>query len=170
MPPPPRERRRKSLRLPDYDYSGAGPYFVTVCTYRRECSFGTITDHEMRPNALGDIVAACWRDLPVHYPATRLDEFVVMPNHVHGIVVLNQDDGSDDRLSELVRAFKAFSTRRINQLGASPELSLGGRPVWQRGYYEHVIRTEASLAQIRRYVVSNPAQWGLDENNPERRG
>lgn len=157
-------RRRKRLRLPAYDYTGVGPYFITVCTHGREILFGAVTDDEMRLNTVGDIVAATWRDLPSHYAGTQLDEFVVMPNHVHGILLINQDDESRHRLSELVRSFKSFSTRRVNEFRGTVGMAL-----WQRGYYEHVIRNETSLEQIRRYVVSNPAMWGTDEENPHKR-
>jgi REP element-mobilizing transposase RayT len=160
----PRAPRRKRLRLPAYDYTGAGPYFVTVCTHRRECIFGTVVDYEMRPSAFGEIVAANWRELPSYYPGTQLDAFVVMPNHFHGILLLNQDGESNHRLPALMRAFKAFSTRAVNERRGHV-----GAALWQRGYYEHIIRNEASLERIRRYVVSNPAQWDLDEENPERR-
>ena len=119
---------------------------------------------DARVAAFGDVVAACWQELPDHYPGTQLDEFVVMPNHVHGILLLNQDGESNDRLSELVRAFKAFSTRRVNAQRAK-----ANEPLWQRGYYEHIVRNERSLEKPRAYVVSNPARWDLDEDNPQRR-
>jgi REP element-mobilizing transposase RayT len=115
----------------------------------------------MHPNALGQIVEATWLELPAHFPATRLDAFVVMPNHVHGILLLNQAEASTDRLSILIRDFKSFSTRRINEFRGAK-----GEPIWQRGYYEHVVRDERALDRIRRYVLANPTQWHLDPDNP----
>jgi REP element-mobilizing transposase RayT len=155
---------RRSLRLPDYDYASAGAYFVTICTLNRICLFGDVNDGAMRMNRFGEIVETCWRDLPNHYPHAKLDSFIIMPNHVHGIIVLKPSaDLSKKRnaLSEIVRAFKGFSTRRINTLRNGSD-----RPLWQRGYYEHVVRNEISLAKIREYIVGNPAQWLTDDNHP----
>ena len=178
---------RRSIRLKDYDYSRAGAYFVTVCAWQRECLFGEIVDGEMRLNEYGNIVKACWDDLPNHYPHTVLDAFVIMPNHVHGIITI-VDDARDVNanigigagsvgaglkpaptktvnkrhgLSEIVRAFKTFSSRRINETRDNP-----GCPVWQRNFYEHVIRNEEELSGVRQYIIDNPLKWELDEENP----
>ena len=165
------------MRLRGYDYSLPGSYFVTICTHGRECLLGDVVDDKMRLNEAGNIVANCWKDLPDHYPHTELDEFVVMPNHIHGIIVI-VDNGkvqgfnpqragykpaptSEHTLSEVVRGFKTFSARRINQL-----LDRTGSPVWQRNYYEHVIRDENTLAAVREYIVNNPAKWAKDTDNP----
>jgi putative transposase len=157
--------------LEHYDYAMAGAYFVTVCVQGRRCLFGEIKDTEMRLNRFGEIVDACWDDLPRHYGRVELDAFVVMPNHVHGIVVLTDVGaglkpartpvGPDHGLSEIVRAFKTFSSRRINALRGS-----SGTPVWQRGFYEHVIRNNADLQRIRQYITDNPLRWALDPENP----
>ena len=114
-----------------------------------------------------------WHRLFEHYPELKLDAFVAMPNHVHGIIVLVEPTRAGLKpaptfvygrhgLAEIVRAFKTFSSRGINQLRGTP-----GRRVWQRGYYEHVIRNEADLHEIRQYIVNNPLKWDLDEENPE---
>ncbi|MBI4281870.1 MAG: transposase [Chloroflexi bacterium] len=164
------QRSRKALRLPGYDYSQPGAYYVTVVTNQRQCLFGDVLCGEMRLNPCGQTVMECWDDLVHHYPCVRKDEFVVMPNHVHGILVLNDDVGAGfkpaptDRrhgLPEIVRGFKTFSARRINVLRNNP-----GTPVWQRNYFEHVIRNEAELAGIREYIQNNPAQWETDAENP----
>jgi len=181
--------------LKDYDYSLAGAYFVTVCACGRQCLFGEIADGTMRLNRLGTIVQSCWHDLPTHYPHLGLDAFVVMPNHVHGIIVLTDSENLGVRpglrvgagssvgaglhvgaglspaptptgvkrhgLPELVRAFKAFSTRRINELWDT-----SGQSVWQRNYYEHIIRSEKSLDAIRQYIEANPTNWSFDLENP----
>ncbi len=163
--------RRRPLRLRWYDYTRPGAYFVTVCAHRQSFLFGRIVDGAMHPNGFGTIVEACWRALPEHYPHVGPDAFVVMPNHVHGILVLAHDavNGrstgtalSRHGLSEIVRAFKTFSSRRINDLRHGR-----GAPVWQRGFYEHVIRNERSLGRIRDYIESTPRRWALDRENPE---
>jgi len=168
------DHRRRPLRLRGYDYTRPGAYFVTVCAHRRACLFGRIVDGAMHPKVFGMIVEACWRALPEHYPHVGLDAFVLMPNHVHGILVLACDavNGrstgtvlSRHGLFEIVRAFKTFSSRRINELRRSR-----GVPVWQRGYYEHVIRNETSLRRIERYIETNPLRWDLDRENPRNVG
>ena len=156
--------RRRPLRLPYYDYASAGAYFITICTWRRTCLFGDVRDGAMRMNRSGEIVETCWRDLPNHYPHVKLDSFVVMPNHLHGIIVLEPAADLPEKRSaipEIVRAFKSFSARRINTLR-----NASGRSLWQRGYYEHVVRNEIPLAEIREYIDSNPARWLADHNHP----
>jgi REP element-mobilizing transposase RayT len=164
---------RRSIRLKDYDYSQPGAYFVTVCTHNRECLFGTVTDGNMIPSKTGDIVAFCWHDLPAHYPHITIDAFVVMPNHIHGIIILRHPDNvgaglkpaptmQRHGLPEIVRGFKTFSARRINAVRITP-----GMPLWQRNYYEHVIRDERDLNAIREYIVGNPVGWDRDDDNPE---
>ncbi len=124
--------RRQSLRLPQYDYSQAGAYFVTICVYQRERLLGEIRNGGMYLNDYGTIVKDCWHDLPRHYPNIELDAFVVMPNHAHGVVVLegrvSDPPLTDDPLTEVVRAFKSFSSRKINEVRGTP-----GLPIWQRG-------------------------------------
>ena len=148
-------RERKQLRLKDYDYAQPGAYFVTICTKDRVYRFGEIVDGQMNENDLAVIVRTCWNDLPNHYLNVQLDEFVIMPNHVHGIIVIVDEPntvGNGHRpsptkkhpLSEIVRAFKSFSARRINEINGTP-----GASFWQRGYYDHIIRNDLSLTRIR---------------------
>lgn len=156
--------RRKHLRLREYDYATPGAYFVTVCTHHRKCLFGAIVDQEMRLNALGRIVERSWFDLRNHYERTELENFVVMPNHVHGILVLKPSPASGDRihlLPEIVRGFKTFSARAANAIRGRVE------PLWQRGFHDRIVRNEAELARIREYVDNNPVVWHLDRENPE---
>ncbi len=153
---------RRSLRLRHYDYASPGAYFITVCAYRGACLFGYIADGGMRLNALGTLVETCWHALPTHYPHVELDAFVVMPNHVHGILALADEAPKGHGLPEIVRAFKTFSSRRVNEMRGRR-----GTSAWQRGYYEHVIRNERSLGRIRDYIESNPRRWALDRENPE---
>ena len=181
---------RRSIRLPAYDYAQAGAYFVTIVTKDRMCLFGEIVDREMLPNHFGRIVQSTWNDLPEHYPGVECDSFVVMPNHVHGIIELadGSADGDSDvgaglkparwvvgsnsiraglkpvpALPEIIRAFKTFSARRVNQMR-----NTGGAPLWQRNYYEHVVRGENELNRIREYISTNPLQWEMDRENPSR--
>lgn len=168
----PAVHHRRSIRLRGYDYAQAGAYFVTICTAGRACILGEIVDDQIALSPAGEIVARVWDGLPTHYPFLELDEFVVMPNHVHGIVILSETDpegaglkpAPTHPLSEIVRGFKTYSSRLINELR-----EVRGQPVWQRGYFEHVIRNERSLNEIRRYIAENPARWAFDHENPQRR-
>jgi len=167
----PDKHHRRSIRLKGYDYAQAGTYFVTICTRDRLCLFGEIGDNKMRLNEAGLMVDTAWQDLPHHYPYVQLDEYVIMPNHVHGTIIVGAGlkpaptnhavPTKRHGLPEIVRAFKTFSARRINRGRATP-----GVPVWQRNYYEHVVRNEESLNHIRHYIIDNPQRWALDRENP----
>jgi len=154
---------RRSIRLKEYDYTKAGAYFVTICLFQRECLCGCVIDGEMQLGESGLAVQDAWDDLPNHYSHVELDQFIVMPNHVHGIVLLDNSERESERhgLSEIVRAFKTFSAKRINKLRDNP-----GCSVWQRNFYERVIRTEQELSKAREYIVNNPLKWDLDRENP----
>ncbi len=173
--------RRRSIRLKGYDYAQPGAYFVTICTHGRAMLFGRVVDGEMALNAYGEIVREEWFRTAQVRPYMELfpDEFVIMPNHIHGIVWI-VDVGARRRrspppeklcrpvpgsLPTIVRAFKSAVTRRINALRGTP-----GAPVWQRNYYEHIIRTEPALDAIRRYIAANPLRWHLDRYNPTATG
>src|SRR3979409_1921774 len=161
MPNDPRPRRR-SLRLPGYDYSQAGAYFITACTQNRVMLFGEVIDDDVRLNEMGTIVQQTWDDRPPHYRGIDLDAFIVMPNHVHGIIILADESERRHAIPEIVRGFKTFSARRVNERA-------GRRGVlWQRGYYEHFIRNEKALDRIRAYIENNPAQWADDPENISR--
>jgi len=177
----PETHHRRSIRLPGYDYAIEGAYFITICTEDKECLFGNIHDGIMAPNAMGKIVQACWLDLPKHFRHVDLDAFVLMPNHMHGIVVVRErgealatrsENLEEDRranasplhvpphgttpqsLSAIVQNLKSVSTRRINRVNRTP-----GRTIWQRNYYEHIIRSQKSLDAIRQYIEINPTGW-----------
>ncbi|MEW6262355.1 MAG: transposase [Thermodesulfobacteriota bacterium] len=167
---------RRSLRLGGYDYAQPGAYFVTVCTQDRHCLFGEIEDGEMRLNKVGQIVRDEWIQTGRLRPSVELDVFVVMPNHFHGILLLTVDGRGTARraptpeqfgkpvigsLPTIIRSFKSATTKRINECRNTPGLS-----VWQRNYYEHVIREEDSLNRIRQYIQDNPARWMYDRENP----
>jgi len=164
----PKAHHRRSIRLRGWDYARPGLYFVTVCTQGKEHVFGAVADGEMRLNEYGRNVAACWEELPRHYPRIRVDGFIVMPNHVHEIIeILDVGAGlkpaptRGHAVSEIVRAFKTFSARGVNRLRRT-----AGKPLWQRNYYEHIIRNERELAAIQEYIASNPVRWDTDPENP----
>ena len=176
---------RHSIRLPGYDYTQAGAYFVTICARERECLFGEVADGKMRMNKYGEIIQRTWNDLPNHYQGVELGAFIIMPNHVHGIVSIvgaihesplhvthqqsperrNKTSDILQRrrmlLSRIVGRFKMVSAKRINE-----QREMTGVPLWQRNYYEHIVRDEESLARIKEYISNNPNQWDLDRENP----
>ncbi|PIU54770.1 MAG: hypothetical protein COS88_06605 [Chloroflexi bacterium CG07_land_8_20_14_0_80_51_10] len=171
----PDKHHRRSIRLKGYDYSQAGAYFVTICTKDRGCLFGEIIDGEMVLNPFGEVVQACWDDLPRHYPHVELDAFVIMPNHLHGIIIIRRGEAfvpsnasplhphgtQPGSLGAIIQNFKSVSTRKINRSTRNP-----GNKSWQRNYYEHVIRNEKSLNTIRCYIIENPLRWADDPENP----
>jgi len=169
MPYNPQSYQRRSIRLKDYDYSQEGAYFVTICTQKHKPLLGEIRNAEMVLNEYGKIVAECWQWLSKQYRHVALDEWVVMPNHMHGIVIICRGGSRTaptenyKPLGRLIGAFKTTSTKRINVLQ-----STSGNRVWQRNYYEHVIRNEDDLNEISQYILDNPVQWDMDENNPTR--
>jgi len=158
-------------RLHAFDYSREGAYFVTICTHEKQNLFGDVWDGSIQLNPYGNIVTSCWQELPLHYPAVTNDIFIVMPNHFHGIIVIDNmnkrsglkpDPTRTHTLSEIVRAFKTFSARKINEIRNSQ-----GTPVWQRSFYEHIIRGESEYKQIAEYILFNTSKWELDRENPK---
>ncbi len=157
--------RIETSRLNGYNYSKPGNYFITICTKDREPLFGEIIDEKIKLTEKGKIVSDCWYDLPNHYPNITLDEFIVMPNHIHGII--NICNGTDKKLkhglSEFIRAFKSFASRRINELNTL-NVETGLRPVststtsyiWQPRFYDRIIRSDNELNRIRLYIRNNP--------------
>ena len=151
---------RRSIRLTHYDYAQAGCYFVTLCAVNRECVFGEILAGEMHLNELGVLVQHEWLQTPVLRPNVSLGEWVVMPNHFHGIVQIDEERGCiqyaptvkspSQTLGAIIRGFKAAVTRQAH------------RPVWQRNYWEHIIRHQQSYDEITTYIANNPAQWEMD--------
>jgi REP element-mobilizing transposase RayT len=172
MPYDPERHHRRSIRLKGYDYSQPGGYFITIVTRDRACLFGEVVDGEMRLNDVGHMVHQQWADLPNRFPNIDLDAFIVMPNHIHGVIVITDAPTvgagsprpytSRATLGQVVAYFKYQSTKRINAAGGTPGVRL-----WQRNYYEHIIRSEDSLNRIRQYIADNPARWAFDRENPE---
>jgi REP element-mobilizing transposase RayT len=144
-------RRQPAPRFPGFDYRQPGAYFVTFCTWRRRRILGRVVDGVVRVSAAGLIVRDTWEAIPDHYPGISLDAFVVMPDHVHGIIVIESVDKS---LVEIVGSFKSASAREINLARGSP-----GAAVWQRSYHDRIIRDDREWWSVRRYIDDNPRDW-----------
>ncbi|RKY37505.1 MAG: hypothetical protein DRP78_00965 [Candidatus Omnitrophota bacterium] len=157
--------RKSRNRLEGYDYSQSNYYYVTVCTDNRKGQFGEIKDNRMLLNYHGQIVKQQWQWLAKQYSYITLDEYVVMPNHVHGILIINKRTGHDlslqikiKSLSSLIGAFKTTSSKLIHQNGLSDF-------TWQRSFHDHIILNDKSLTKIQEYIINNPSTWDQDENN-----
>ena len=147
--------RRSSPRLTGFDYSQEGYYFVTACTRNQQQRFGTVTDGVMYLSPIGEIVANEWLAIPSYETHVHLDAWVVMPNHLHGIISIHAvGDEQSHGLSTIVSGFKGRVSRQVNQMPQPEGISL-----WQRSFYDHVIRTDADLDRIREYIANNPARW-----------
>lgn len=174
------QRTLQSLRLPWFDYSTPGFYFITICTKNREHLFGTIENNVMELNEVGKIASNIWTGLDQHYPITKTDAFIVMPNHIHGIIEIidspvgaihelhlrNEQPVTDPKhrrkmlVPLMVGRYKMQVSKQINLFRKTPGLS-----VWQRNYYEHIIRNEEALQHIREYINLNPLLWKIDRFN-----
>ncbi len=157
----PEKHYRKSTRLINFDYSSAGAYFVTICAFQRECIFGGISNGEMILSSAGQRTLELWEGLPSRFPTIELDAFVIMPNHVHGVICLTDEGLEAVTISAVLRAFKSLSARAINQ-----ELDRAERPAWQKRFWDRIVRDEAELERIRTYILNNPQAWSEDEENP----
>jgi putative transposase len=183
----PDKHHRKTTRLQHYDYASTGAYFVTLCTQQREHLFGDVVDSEMKLNEYGKIVQDEWHKSAEIRKEIKLDGFVVMPNHVHGIVFIQPIEIESDMrprvgaqglaplrktkiqlrlvrpkksLGSFVAGFKAGVTKGMNECRNTP-----GTPVWQRNYHEHIIRNDEDCNRIRNYIQHNPQNWATDEEN-----
>ncbi len=178
---------RRSIRLDGYDYSREGVYFFTICTQNRECVFGEVLNGAVLLNDAGEMICKWWAEMLKKFPLVESDEFILMPNHLHGIVGLNvgaalcgrpdTDTGRSDAegrphrvaptLGEIVGWFKTMTTneyiRGVRESGWTPFFG----KLWQRNYYDHIIRSEKDLSTIRKYIMENPLTWFEDENHPE---
>jgi len=182
MPENQSHHHRSSIRLQGYDYASEGAYYITIVTHQRTCLFGNVVGDNVELNTLGCIVETQWRRTAVVRPYVQLDEYVVMPNHFHGILFINYADipdvGADRRsaptqkrqfgnaishsVSSIMRQFKSIVTKQINKTMNTPS-----HKRWQRNYYERIIRNEAELNNIRLYIQTNPARWSEDDNHPD---
>ena len=171
-------RERKQVRLRDYDYSQAGGYFITICTYNREYLFGHVINYHMALNETGRIVRQWWLKLEDRFTNVKLENYVVMPNHIHGIIMVPEKENEVGAIHELplrsgmiprrqmlipkvVGYFKMNSAKYVNRLRGVIGISL-----WQRNYYEHIVRNESELSRIREYIQNNSLKWDLDRENP----
>jgi putative transposase len=177
----PDAQHRRSFRLKGFDYSADGAYFVTVCAQGRECLFGRIVNGGMELNEAGWMVETWWREMSNKFPSVGIDTFVVMPNHFHGIVcivgatlcgrpVADKEEGRPHRvaptLGDIIDWFKTMTTNAyIRGVKQSNWPSFPGR-LWQRNYYERIIRDEVEFDAIRKYIVENPMKWVEDTENP----
>jgi len=169
---------RHTNRLKYYDYSSPGAYFISVCTYKRKPKFGEIINSKMIHNSFGKIAEEEWLKTFTLRPYLIIDEYVIMPNHLHAIIWISEPkEGTARRaptnefskpvaksLSSVIRSYKAAVTKHYTELYIARS-----EPVWQRGYYEHVIRKVESLDKIRQYIANNPANWAIDKENPFKR-
>lgn len=166
------DKKRRSLRLRGYDYASAGAYFITLCTQDRGCLFGEIKDGLMHANAAGNMLQHWLMRLEVKFQILRIDHKVVMPNRIHCILFNAGMDSfveaeAKASLHRVIQWFKTMTTNEyIRCIKTESWPPFVGR-LWQRNYYEHVIRGELSLQKIRQYIVNNPAQWDLDRENPK---
>ena len=149
--------RIESTRLKGYDYSSPGAYFITIVTKNRKCYFGHIENDEMILNEFGNIVNNYWKQIPNHFSYVILDEYIVMPNHVHGIIILDEFKTLKKRqpLGVIINQFKRICTITIRLV----EINFG----WQPRFHDHIIRDENELNRIRQYIIDNPKNWKSDE-------
>jgi REP element-mobilizing transposase RayT len=186
---PTKKYQRRSIRLKGYDYSKTGVYFITICTHNQIPLFGQIVDGEMNLNEIGRLAERCWITIPAHFPQVGLDEFIIMPNHIHGILVIKESDvgakdvsgaknvsplripqkqqsGTSQTIGSIIRGFKIGVTKEIRQRNSTLSGQKIFHPTWQRNYYEHIIRDEADLIRVQDYIMANPAHWHEDKENP----
>jgi len=162
-------KSRKLNRLKNHDYGVNGYYYITICTRNRQEIFGVIENDDIKINQYGQIAKNTWQQIPQHFQNIELDKFVIMPNHIHGIIIINNPVGTghalssnkntkNNNLSVAIGSFKSATARQINQLN---DILFK----WQRSFYDHIIRTTYSLQNIQEYIVNNPKTWDTDEHN-----
>lgn len=177
MPYDPQKHHRRSIRLKGYDYTQPGAYYVTICTAARQCLFGQVVKGEMQLNLLGCIAKFFWLQIPAHFPHIQLDTYVIMPDHLHGILVIVDDTIVGTRhcrvstkeqfcqpirgsIPTAIRSFKGAVTKQIHGFFETTEV-----PIWQSSFYESIIRAQADLNSCRQYIIENPQRW---EHNPRK--
>ena len=164
-------KQRKKSRLSEYDYSLPGYYFVTICTKEKYYYFGSIENDKMKLNKIGAIAKEYWKKIPEHFQYIELDEYIIMPNHIHGIVIINdvgnaymhslQSDRTKMTLSKCIQQFKAAFTRYVNKNFSLKDFK------WQQSFYDRIIRNEKELFYIRKYIKENPLKWSIEKQNIE---
>ena len=179
----PQKHHRRSIRLKDYDYSQPGAYFVTMVTWQRKVLFGDVVDGEMVLNEFGKIVQKWWQEIPIHFPNVETGAFVIMPDHVHGVILIGEhrDTVSVSKdyiyhqihgvettprqmptLGQIVAYFKYQSTKEMNLLDNTGTIT----KFWQRNYYEHIIRDDGDYHRVEQYIQANVSNWSNDKENP----
>jgi REP element-mobilizing transposase RayT len=208
----PDKHRRRSIRFTGYNYSLPGVYFVTICVKDRECFFGEIGEAAIKLNDAGIMIQESWEELPKRFESIDLDEFVVMPNHLHGIVVLKDSvgaslvdaqydandlgpargtlkkvpDESDNnvhtdiyragtrpaptnaKFPDIIGSFKSLTTNQYIKGVRDSNWLPFNKKLWQRNYYEHIVRNEKELDLVRKYIIENPLKWDMDNENPNK--
>ncbi len=177
---------RKTNRLRQYDYSQAGYYFVTLCIQNRACLLGDVVKDNMTLNNAGNMIENSWRQVPDYYDGVEIDSCQIMPNHLHGIIILAgaspranvgtgpcacpgqpQEVASTESLSDVIGRFKSFTTNRYIDGVKHHKWSPFDKKLWQRSFYEHTIRNNEDLNRVREYIHNNPLKWALDKDNPD---
>jgi REP element-mobilizing transposase RayT len=161
---------RRSIRLKGYDYSQAGAYFVTICVNHRRSLLGTIDNGIMHPSPAGEMIQIVWDEIPNYYQGIDLDAFVLMPNHIHGIIIL--EENTTLKLPDVVHRFKSLTTAKYRHGVYNQEWPPFENRLWQRNYYEHIIRNLESCDRLQEYIRDNPLLWNGDSlhpDNPENR-
>ena len=163
------EYNRRSIRLPEYDYSQSGYYFVTICTYQKQCLFGEIKHNKIILNQIGNMVTKEWLKSSNIRKEIQLDQWILMPNHIHGIVIIRKNMGASlaplqknrlrkpRSLSTFISGFKSAVTKYIKTISIGDDIR-----VWQKNYYESIIRNEEQLNNIRQYIIDNPYKWDIN--------
>ena len=180
------DKHRRSIRLEKYNYSNNGWYFITVCTQNRECLFGNVINGQMILNNIGIIFKKLWNKIPERFNMVELDEFQIMPNHIHGIIIIvgagfmpaliPKIKRATTRVAptttivpttvgDIIGAFKSLTTHEYIMNVKNHKWPPFEKRLWQRNYYEHIIRNEYSLNKIRQYIRDNPKNWNEDRNN-----
>jgi REP element-mobilizing transposase RayT len=159
---------RRSIRLKDYDYSQPGAYFVTICVQSKKCILGTISNDQIHLSEFGRLSRDFWGQVQLYFDGISIDTFIVMPNHLHVIIVILESNHSVGQsqprrpsLGQIVGYYKYLTTKEINRIRGTP-----GIPFWQRNDFERVIRNRDGLHRIRKYIVDNPRNWDRDRNHP----
>lgn len=162
-------RQRKALRLAGYDYHAEAYYYITLCAQGRSCFFGEISNGKVLLNEAGKMVQKVLINVPVRFQNVNLDCFVVMPNHIHAIVVISgtAQGPSPTSLSDIIKDLKTYTTWLYIANIHQKKWPAFEKKLWQRGFYEHIIRDEDSLKRIKNYIVENPLKWELDQENPK---
>lgn len=155
------KHHRRSIRLKDYDYSQPGLYFITICCQEKKLRFGDIRNGEMCLNECGKIATQEWKNLLQRYPVLETDIFQIMPNHIHGVIAIGQNNLDNTTCNTIVGAYKSIVFNKCLEIYKASNIRMD--KLWQRNYYEHIIRNKKSYDIIYNYIVNNPKTWHEDK-------